>query len=534
MAPFVVDVSAALEEGGRGPRRPASGGELEQSMSVSRAGPSRPPRGSLRQLRRLAVGAAAFLCLSGCALGRLRSSPGRTAARPEAGVRRGPADTLVCFISPSPWSRTGQTPLGESKVPRQESSSATDVSVDTAAYEACQYIRAGRAYRLAREHILQKRGASKQLVLLRHGVTENNKKRIFTGWMDVNLEQEGYEEAFEAGKVMHERLGPEPFDVVITSDLIRTHQTADSVLEGWGAEAAPEIIRDWRLNERHYGNLQRLHKEDPSLHERYGREKVMEWRRSFYAAPPPMEPEHPDYDLGAARGVLTESLEACQQRVAECFQEVIAPRMRAGQRVLVVGHANTLRAMIKGLDDISDDNIVPLTVPNGIPILYHLEDQEGSLKPVDPESELGWRGDFLVTEENFHEVSDHYEVHSDVMRGLFEFVDQDNDGYLEKDELRAGIDRFGLFHAEGISDDLRRKLEHVDAIGFLSSLLDPHNDLDGDGRISWEEFACAYHSPVARYAMHRLYDLQTESSDMTGDPSQVDMSLWDEEVIHHD
>lgn len=215
-----------------------------------------------------------------------------------------------------------------------------------------------------------------QLVLLRHGQSVWNEGNRFSGWIDVDLTQRGVQEAHRAGKFLSE--ANFKFDIAYTSLLKRAIRTLWITLEELGLEWLP-VQKDWRLNERHYGALQGLDKAE--IADRFGKAKVFQWRRSFGVRPPalpmddPMHPRHdPRYasidpnDLPA-----TESLQDTQARVMACWYESILPRLVKGERVLVVAHGNSLRALVKHLDGIEDTDVDQLNVPNGIPLVYDLD-----------------------------------------------------------------------------------------------------------------------------------------------------------------
>jgi 2,3-bisphosphoglycerate-dependent phosphoglycerate mutase len=220
------------------------------------------------------------------------------------------------------------------------------------------------------------------LVLLRHGESIWNQQDRFTGWTDVTLSDRGRAEAKEAGRIMLE--GGHRFDVAYTSVLTRAVLTLWLVLEELDLVWIP-IVNDYRLNERHYGALQGLNKaETAALH---GPAQVKIWRRSYDVRPPPLKPDdprHPSNDIrytALPRAVLpsTESLKDTIARVLPCWHDLIAPVIRSGKRVLIAAHGNTLRALIKYLDNVSDTEIVEVNVPTGIPLLYELD---ADLKPI--------------------------------------------------------------------------------------------------------------------------------------------------------
>lgn len=220
-----------------------------------------------------------------------------------------------------------------------------------------------------------------KLILLRHGESDWNAKNLFTGWVDVPLTEKGKAEATHGGELLRENdLLP---DVVHTSLLRRAVMTANLALDAADRHWIP-VKRNWRLNERHYGALQGKNKAETL--EQYGEEQFMTWRRSFDTPPPPIEKGRewsqdadPRYaDLGDD-APLTECLKDVIERFVPYWEDVIVPDLKDGKTVLVAAHGNSLRAMVKHLDGISDDDIVGLNIPTGMPLLYELDDD---LKPV--------------------------------------------------------------------------------------------------------------------------------------------------------
>jgi 2,3-bisphosphoglycerate-dependent phosphoglycerate mutase len=217
----------------------------------------------------------------------------------------------------------------------------------------------------------------KKVVLIRHGESLWNKENRFTGWVDVGLSEKGMQEALEAGKVLL-REGY-VFDVAYTSVLKRAIKTLWVVLEEMDLMWVP-VYRSWRLNERHYGALQGLNKAE--MAERHGMEKVQIWRRSYDTRPPALTPEDPLYPGKDPRYVglkpeeipLTECLKDTVARFLPYWHETIAPVVKAGKRVLIAAHGNSLRALVKFLDNIADDQIAGLNIPTGIPLVYELQD----------------------------------------------------------------------------------------------------------------------------------------------------------------
>lgn len=220
------------------------------------------------------------------------------------------------------------------------------------------------------------------LVLLRHGESEWNALNLFTGWVDVDLTDKGRSEAVRGGKLLvAEGLLP---DVLYTSLLRRAITTANLALDAADRHWIP-VHRHWRLNERHYGALQGLDKAETKA--KYGEEQFMAWRRSYDTPPPPIEkgsefsqdadPRYADIDGGP----LTECLSDVVARFVPYFSDVIAPDLRSGKTVLIAAHGNSLRALVKHLDGMSDEDVVGLNIPTGIPLLYDLDDD---LKPTTP------------------------------------------------------------------------------------------------------------------------------------------------------
>ena len=222
------------------------------------------------------------------------------------------------------------------------------------------------------------------LVLLRHGQSDWNQKNLFTGWVDVRLSELGRSEAKRAGELMVEK-GVLP-DVLHTSVLTRAIQTADIALEEADRLWIP-VRRSWRLNERHYGALQGLDKAETL--EKYGQEQFMLWRRSFDTPPPPIADDSewsqagdPRYaDLSEDEMPRTECLKDVIARMLPYWESDIIPDLKSGKTVLVAAHGNSLRALVKHLDGISDADIAELNIPTGIPLVYRLDED---LKPIAP------------------------------------------------------------------------------------------------------------------------------------------------------
>jgi 2,3-bisphosphoglycerate-dependent phosphoglycerate mutase len=222
-----------------------------------------------------------------------------------------------------------------------------------------------------------------KLVLIRHGQSQWNLENRFTGWYDVDLTEQGTKEATDAGK----RLLAEGyrFDVCYTSVLKRAIRTLWIVLDQMDLMQVP-VHRQWRLNERHYGALQGLNKAETAAE--HGEEQVLIWRRSYDVPPPALEnddPRHQAYldrypEMDPLAIPRSECLKDTVERVLPCWHDQIVPDLRSGKTILVAAHGNSLRALIKYLDDISDEDILKLNIPTGLPIAYELDD---NLRPID-------------------------------------------------------------------------------------------------------------------------------------------------------
>ncbi len=221
-----------------------------------------------------------------------------------------------------------------------------------------------------------------KLVLIRHGESTWNLENRFTGWTDVPLTDTGVAQARQAGELLKQ--GGYEFDVAYTSVLQRAIWTLWHCLDTLERTWLP-IQHDWRLNERHYGALQGLNKAD--MARQYGDEQVLIWRRSYDTPPPALDAadprgqrQDPRYaKLSPEQIPLTECLKDTVARVMPCWNERLAPAIRSGQRVLIAAHGNSMRALVKYLDGISDGDIVGVNIPNGIPLVYELDDD---LKPI--------------------------------------------------------------------------------------------------------------------------------------------------------
>ena len=221
-----------------------------------------------------------------------------------------------------------------------------------------------------------------KVVLLRHGESEWNQKNLYTGWTDVDLSEKGTVEAHQAGKLLKE--GGYVFDIAFTSVLKRAIRTLWIALDEMDLMWIP-VINSWRLNERHYGALQGLNKAETA--KEFGEEQVHIWRRSYDIQPPSLKKDDPRYpgkdprykDLTEQELPLTECLKDTVNRFMPYWKDVIVPEIKKGKNVLIAAHGNSLRALVKYLDHISDQEIVELNIPTGVPLVYELDE---NLKPI--------------------------------------------------------------------------------------------------------------------------------------------------------
>lgn len=231
-----------------------------------------------------------------------------------------------------------------------------------------------------------------KIVMVRHGESEWNEKNLFCGWFDANLSEKGKQEALNAGKALKD--SGYQFDIAYTSVLTRAQETLKSILNEIG-QSNLETVKTWRLNERHYGGLTGLNKAETAA--KYGDAQVAIWRRSFDVPPPPMEPDHPYYDKIVkdpryANGPSPdqfpkfESLKLTIERTLPFWNETIVPQIKAGKKILIAAHGNSLRGIVKHLDELTDDQIMQLNLPTGIPFVYTLDE---NLKPIESLQFLG-------------------------------------------------------------------------------------------------------------------------------------------------
>ena len=231
---------------------------------------------------------------------------------------------------------------------------------------------------------LQEKGINnRQLVLLRHGESVWNKENLFSGWTDIDLSDHGKKEVKKAGLLLKDQ--GFTFDIAFTSMLKRAIRSLWIVLDEMDQMWIP-VFRDWRLNERHYGALQGLNKSETT--EKYGEAQVNLWRRSYDVRPPALDkddPRHPCHDsrykfLLPEQLPSTECLSDTVARFLPCWRDCIEPALRSGKKVLIVAHGNSLRALVKYLDNVSDSDIAVINIPTGIPLVYELDEELHSIR----------------------------------------------------------------------------------------------------------------------------------------------------------
>ncbi|CAH1173658.1 unnamed protein product [Phaedon cochleariae] len=250
-------------------------------------------------------------------------------------------------------------------------------------------------------------GKTYKIVMVRHGESEWNKQNLFCGWYNADLSDRGRDEAKRAGKALKD--ANYEFDLAFTSVLKRANETLDGILTELGQTGIP-IRKTWRLNERHYGGLTGLNKVDTVA--KYGDEQVAIWRRSFDVPPPPITPDNPYYDTILQDPIyadgppkeefpMFESLKLTIARTLPFWNDVVVPELKAGKRVLIAAHGNSLRGIVKHLDQMSNDDIMKLNLPTGIPFYYILDE---NLKPV-PNESLKFLGDPETVRKAMEEVA---------------------------------------------------------------------------------------------------------------------------------
>lgn len=320
----------------------------------------------------------------------------------------------------------------------------------------CQLSQCAHHYHVINKQRKQHRNVS-TLILLRHGQSQwNSPDARFTGWVDIPLTVRGRVEAVAAGQLLRSKgFKASKVDVAFASELERAHETCELAL---ASMAGPEqntwcpdrIRRDWRLNERHYGAVQGLYKNDPELLEKYSAETLQSWRRSMHARPPPLDDTHEHWMPPPAP--LTESLYDCQVRAVECFETRIAPALFEEEglptppderTVVVVAHSNTIRSLMAYFDDVPEDLVPKLHVPNSVPILYRFE--RSTRKPVSNKLQAAAGGSharWLVSSDNHRQVRKALQDGGLLTRALFDAFDSDGDRKLTAEEIRFGLREF--------------------------------------------------------------------------------------------
>lgn len=309
------------------------------------------------------------------------------------------------------------------------------------------------------------------LVLLRHGQSEWNAVPTFTGWCDAKLTVRGIEEAIEAGLLLRSR-GFQKFDAAFTSNLDRASRTCQLALEAAGCASSTPMIKSASLNERHYGCLQGRRKNDIELLAEYGKEHLTKWRREFRAAPPPMDENHEYYELPPAP--LTESLEDCQKRVLRYWSDEILPTLQPGKTILIAAHSNTLRALVAHLDDVPEDQISNLHIPNSVPCIYRFNEDGTSVLPKLENSAGATRGHWLFSLENQARLRSKIGGTGSFLQSVFDAWDTNGDGVLSLEEIETGLRQ--IMGGEDI------------AITFVAAKILEEIDMDGTSSLSSEEF----------------------------------------------
>lgn len=261
----------------------------------------------------------------------------------------------------------------------------------------------------------------------------------------MELTPRGRREAREAGELLRRR-GYSQVDAAFTSKLSRAWESCQIVLEELNSNV--KMVQDRRLNERHYGALQGLPKNSPELMARYGEAQVIEWRRSLRSRPPPIAKDHPSYDPSAP---TTESLADCRERAVECFEQVVEPALFASNDtiVLLVAHSNTLRALMSHFDEVSDEDIPSLHVPNSVPIVYDFDTSSRSLinsKLTTTSDHCSSHARWLLSEENHAKISKALKPGGLLARALFDAWDMDESRTLDHEEIDKGL--------QSVSDDI--------------------------------------------------------------------------------
>jgi len=309
------------------------------------------------------------------------------------------------------------------------------------------------------------------LVILRHGQSTWNAIPTFTGWCDCPLTDRGIAEAKSSGVLLRNR-GYTHFDAVFTSNLTRAIVTCELALSGATAttnltdtpsHSLPTIQRAWQLNERHYGALQGLQKDNSAVLQTYGNENLTKWRREFHASPPPMDELHKYYAPYPAP--LTESLGECQKRVIRYWEETIMKTLVPGGKVLLTAHSNTLRALVSYLDEVPTERVHNLHIPNSVPCVYRFDKSGKVVSPMLDSAAGGSRGQWLFSPENHARLKGKIGGSGSFTRSLFEAWDTNGDGVLSIDEIEAGLRSFVGGEDVATSAIAGKILEEIDQDG---------------------------------------------------------------------
>mmetsp|Transcript_23194 Transcript_23194/g.69750 ORF Transcript_23194/g.69750 Transcript_23194/m.69750 type:complete len:403 (+) Transcript_23194:226-1434(+) len=312
------------------------------------------------------------------------------------------------------------------------------------------------------------------LILLRHGQSIwNGTTATFTGWVDVPLTERGRSQAREAGELLLERGFGDKITKVFTSELSRAWETASLAIAG--VSDGPEIVRDARLNERHYGCVQGVCKRDATLLRYFGEDNVKSWRRSMHGRPPPLDESHPHWRAPPAP--TTESLADCQERVLECYEERVLPALfeKPAATVLVAAHSNTLRALMAHVDGVPDDAVPSLHVPNSVPILYRFDEATRTLasRALSVDGAAGSHARWLLSSRNLQRLKSAVAPGGLLTRALFDALDADGDRSLTVAEIERGVRRL-------LKDD-------VVVAGVVKNIV-RRLDLKDDGTCTMEDF----------------------------------------------
>lgn len=321
---------------------------------------------------------------------------------------------------------------------------------------------AGKSPLESSRHVSKGSRSLHTVVMIRHGESTWNVEKRFTGWCDIPLTDHGEADAVDAGSLM--KLRGLNFDVAFTSTLERAWRTSAIALSE-SDQSGVETIRNWRLNERHYGALQGHLKDCDTLAKNFGTNKILSWRRSWTEPPPAMDDSDIEAQLDPksvqlAKDLLddryfemgrngemkikdiyprTESLEQCEERVGQYWDDVIAPRIRDNERVLIVAHANTIRGLVKKIDNIDDDMMLHLKIPNGIPIVYTLDSNLNPVIQTGKDDFVGFQASYLISPHNHKRMMEYETCTRKKLSSLFTFLDKNNDGRISHVDLMEGL-----------------------------------------------------------------------------------------------